>query len=387
MIRAPCRSGTSRSARLPAALLQRREVVPSEQAPVPTIGAMAVTDGFVDAILASPLGVTLLARLETRARYPEGRGLVLDTAPESVVAAAEAVRDMSFGELVELAVLTGELDVGPWIPDAAQTAAAAYRHAEERVPIAQALNDRFVTELHEPIERHAQQWWSTAELPVDRLAPLFWDFDHVYGAGQFTWAGLWTVSDPPEVAQEQLVDAWELYGGPISRWRLPVRPEARIFEVHRPADWAHLVMEHPRAAEPRQESWELPGVNQRPSEVTTLAAVPGQRAARTTVRLHLVPDWRSVADHYDGVHLSWAGFITAEGCITDLDDHDVAMLRYWFSERTHWLADAFGEPQPAAMPVLPTRVAQGGRDVPVDLRSDRERRRRDEHALLRLLGR
>lgn len=63
-------------------------------------------------------------------------------------------------------------------------------------------------------------------------------------------------------------------------------------------------------------------------------------------------------------------------------------LRYWFSERTHWLADGFGEPQPAAMPVLPARVARrGGSDVPVDLRSDGERRRRDEHALLRLLGR
>jgi hypothetical protein len=165
---------------------------------------MAVTDGLVEAILESPLGVTLLARLESRVRNPEGRGLVLDTAHDSVMAAAEAVARMTFGDFVQLSVLTGELDVGPWIPDAPETAAAAYRHAEARAPIAQALNDRFADALHQPIHRHGQQWWTTAHLPLDRLAPLFRDYENVYGAGQFSWAGLWTVSDPPDVAHEQL---------------------------------------------------------------------------------------------------------------------------------------------------------------------------------------
>ncbi len=225
------------------------------------------------------------------------------------------------------------------------------------------------------------------DLPVDRLAPLFRSFENVYGAGQFSWAGLWTVSDPPDVAHDQLIDAWELYGGPISRWRLPVLPEARVLEVHRPSDWTQLVTDHPRDAASHSESWELPGVNQRPTALSALTAVSGQRATRTTIRRHLVPDWRSVADRLDGVHLSWAGFITAEGCITDLGGGDVTMLRYWFSERTHWLADVFGEPKPAPAPVLPSRLEQGGRDGPVDVTSDLERQRRDGRALLQLLGR
>ncbi len=62
------------------------------------------------------------------------------------------------------------------------------------------------------------------------------------------------------------------------------------------------------------------------------------------------------------------------------------MLRYRFSERTHWLADVFGKPEPAAAPVLPTRLAQGGRNGPVDVTSDLERQRRDARALLQLLG-
>jgi hypothetical protein len=146
-------------------------------------------------------------------------------------------------------------------------------------------------------------------------------------------------------------------------------------------------MDHPREKAVRQESWELPGVNQRRSELSALTAVSGQRAARTTIGRHLVPDWRSVADRYDGVHLSWAGFITAEGCITDLGGSDVAMLRYWFSERTHWLADVFGKPEPAPAPVLPDRLARDGSDGPVDVTSNVERRSRDARALLQLLGR
>ena len=346
-----------------------------------------MTDGFIDALLASPVGVTLLARLETRAMRPEGRALVLESTPDSVAAAVEAVERMSFGELVEVAVLAGMLDVGPWVPQAADTAAAGYRHAHARAPIAESLDDRFATALHEPIGRQAQQWWTTRDLRVDRLAPLFRDYEQVYGAGQFSWAGLWTVTEPPDVAHEQLVDAWELEGSPISRWRLPVLPEAQVLEVHRPSDWARLVMEHPREAATHQESWELPGCNQRRSELGALTAVPNQRAARTTMRRHLVPDWRSVAERFHGVHLSWAGFITAEGCITDLAGGDLTMLRYWFSERTHWLADVFGEPEPAPAPVLPTRLAQRASERPVDVRSDAERQRRDALALRRMLGR
>lgn len=346
---------------------------------------MAVTDGFVDAVLESPLGVALLAELETQVRYPAGRGLVLETDPGSVSAAAEAVSGMSLGALVELAVLTGWRDVGFWIGDAAQTVAVAYRQAEARAPIAEALDDRFRAALHEPMEHETQQWWTTQRHRADQLAPLFRNYERVYGAGQFTWAGLWTVSDPPEVAHAELAAAWELHDGAVSRWRLPVLPEARVLEVHRPADWARLVREHPRAAVSGQEGWELPGPNQQRSDASMLAALRGQRAARTDVRRHLVPDWRSVAEHYDGVHLSWAGFITAEGCISDLDSGDVTMLRYWSSERTHWLADVFGEPEPAPA----VRYAEGAAhsDIPIDVRSNPDRRRRDEEALRQLLDR
>ena len=346
-----------------------------------------MTDGFVEAILESPVGVALLARVEARVRQPEGRGSVLDTKRDAVLAAAEAVGRMSFGELLEVVMLAGMLDVGAWMSDAPATAAAAYRHAEARAPIAQALNDHFGPALHAPLDRDAQQWWTNEHLRVDQLAPLFGKFEDVYDAGQFTEAGFWTVTDPPEIAHAELIGAWELYYGPIGRWDLPVLTQARVFEVHRPADWARLVVEHPRAASLHVTGWELPSINQRPAELSALIAVHGQRAARTSIRRHLVPDWRSVAGRYDGVHLSWAGFITAEGCITDLDAGDVTMLSYWFSERAHWLADVFEKPQPAPEPSWPTTRLPDGSVPTVDVRTDGQRRDRDAHALDRLLGR
>ena len=128
---------------------------------------MAAADGFVEAMTASPVGATLLAALESRARRPEGYALSLDTSPMSVASAVEMVETMSFGAFADLAVLTGALYVGPWISDAPSTAAAAYHHAAERLPIAQAVAEHFGEELHAPLNHTAQQWW-TDGAPGDR---------------------------------------------------------------------------------------------------------------------------------------------------------------------------------------------------------------------------
>jgi hypothetical protein len=115
-----------------------------------------------------------------------------------------------------------------------------------------------------------------------------------------------------------------------------------------------------------------------------LLAVDGQHGVRTAGR-QLVPDWDAVAADVDGVHLSWAGFVTAEGYVSDLDGGEVTMLRYWFSERTLWLRDVFGEPVPLGAPHSDIPDVEVGADVRYDasrreddlsvLRSQRGRRR------------
>lgn len=87
-------------------------------------------------------------------------------------------------------------------------------------------------------------------------------------------------------------------------------------------------------------------------ELAELIATAGQQAVSPDPWLtHVVPDWPAVAAHDDGVHLSW-GLHTAEG-FGDWSDGIVTMLRYWMSERTLWLAEVFGEPEPLGSPVSP----------------------------------
>ncbi len=314
---------------------------------------VAVIDGFVDAVMASPLGVSWLAVLEAGRRddYDGWSATSPRADPASVAAAVDLIGEMSFGRLVDAAVFAGLVESGPWMSDAPAKIAAAYRQAERRAPIAEAITDRFSEQLHAPIDFGDQQWFTDGSPGLVSRQPLFGRFDDVEGAGEFPSAGLWTATDPPPEVIVEMVGSWEYETGPISRWWLPVRAEVRVFEIHRPADWARLVSAHLRHAGPHG-GWELPGINQHRTELAPLLACPEQRAARASVRRHVVPDWQSVAGQHDGIHLSWAGFITTEGCIVDLADGDVTMLRYWFSERTLWLADAFGEPRSAPDPQI-----------------------------------
>jgi hypothetical protein len=346
-------------------------------------------DGFVDALIAAPVGAALLALVEgtVRSDLPWWE-LPSDSDPDDVRLAADQVRTWSFGALATAAVSASYLHTGPWMSSAPAVAATAYRHAEARRAIADAIASSFGVALHRPVDLDAQEWWHSrvgSSALVNQ--PRFRSFEDVYGAGQFTWGGLWTVTGPPPEVHADLIGAWELDPDPVSRWRLPVSAHARVYEIHRPEDWVNLVAGHPavaRGGAEGWEGWELPGPNQRPKELASLLAHPDQRAARTAIRRHLVPDWRGVAADYDGVHLSWAGFLTSEGCVTDVGDGDVVMLRYWFSERTHWLADVFGEPEPLDAPYFdPDQTTL----TTVDVRTDAVRRHDDERVLAGQLGR
>jgi hypothetical protein len=97
-----------------------------------------------------------------------------------------------------------------------------------------------------------------------------------------------------------------------------------------------------------------------------------------------VPDWRSVAEEWDAVHLSWAGFLTGEARVADLSEGGVAMIRFWLGERVLWLRDCFGEPEPMARLALAEHPPNGVRSV--DAGSD-PWRERDRTWLTTMLGR
>lgn len=80
-------------------------------------------------------------------------------------------------------------------------------------------------------------------------------------------------------------------------------------------------------------------------------------------------DWEAVAADWDGIHLSWAGYLTADGTLMVLGQGDVTMLRNWGSERTVWLSpvllDAAPLPVPAELLDDPSQVTD--RDWAADL--------------------
>ncbi len=177
-----------------------------------------------------------------------------------------------------------------------------------------------------------------------------------------------------------------MYPGPISRWRLPVPPEARIYEIHTQADWARLVTAYPRHPARSHSSWELPGVNQHVAVIRELMQASSGRAARTDVVVVMPDRWRVAAD-YDAVHLGRIGVLASEGhvaAVPELGPSAVTMLRYWSSERTLWLRGVFGDPLLLTASVLSGRI-NGDRGI--DDTTDERRRDDDRVVLNAVLGR
>ena len=149
--------------------------------------------GFEVACVDSPAGVALLAALEARERNDVSWfDPPADSSPAAVEAAVRAVGSMSFGDLCSVAVDAAESLVGPWASRAAEAAAAAYRYAAARRPIAAVIGERFDRELHAPMDPDSQQWWTSATRgdPATDRRRLFQNYREVYGNGEFTWAGL-----------------------------------------------------------------------------------------------------------------------------------------------------------------------------------------------------
>lgn len=343
---------------------------------------MAAMVPAVDDILAAPVGVALLDRLELAERGVFSPfDALTDSDPGSVGRAVETVRTMAVAQLVHTALDAADRLAGPWVGGAPDNLALAYELASARRPIAEALWERLRESLTGPMDARAQEHWLSRREPERTVARGFVDFSCVYGNGEFTWSGFWTASRPPREIHDDLVRAWEMAPGPISRWHMPIAAGARVWAIDRPSDWVRLVETFPKVATRPHAGWELPGPNQHRSDVARLASIPEQHAVRTMLDRQVLPDWAAVARGYDGVHLSWAGFITTEGYVSDLDDRGATMLRYWSSERTLWLRDVFGEPETLEAPLLTGDVRDAlGTDVTRD-NDDRAASDREEIAL------
>ncbi len=148
------------------------------------------------------------------------------------------------------------------------------------------------------------EWWSHPPHGLSTSTRAFGD------AGPY---GLWLVEDAL---------GWEA----ATAWRLEIDPSARIYEIDCAGAWAALCLEFPLVVTAsRRHDW-----------------------YRTTGRAGpwVIPDWSLVADHYDGVHLTIAGYLAA--ATTAIEAGDAAsVIAGWGPDATWWFNDTarpVGEP-------------------------------------------
>lgn len=362
-----------------------------------------MTVDFVEALTEAPLGVALLAEIESQA-WPRWRRRDAESDAEAVELAVNWVEEASVGEVLRLAVWVGDSHVSPWNSDAPVGLAAYYRCAEIRRPIAAAVGQKCGDVLHAPMDTEGQEWWTTDQSP--RVS------------GSLEIGGLlWTVSRlPPEVHDEILL-AWEFHYPPTSRWQVEIEGRPRVKEIHRPSDWVKLVERWPDADAPMCERFGDNWAFKSPRPPTPrpllsrllstrrrrlrrdphdpdahnreLLNTPGQHAAYLVPTRLVGVDWHAAAEHYDAVHVSWAGFLTTEGYVSDLADGSVTMLRGFASERTLWLTDRFAVPVPASPLDAPEGLTEEGacRDLGINVAEDDSRAAWDMINLEVLLGR
>jgi hypothetical protein len=104
-------------------------------------------------------------------------------------------------------------------------------------------------------------------------------------------------------------------------WAVGIDPDARVYEVHEPGDWGRLAATHPRdVTASRRHDW---------------SGWTGREGR------WILPDWRSVAAQWDGVHVSVAGYLSTAGMAVESGGGSATLLAGWDADQTLWLRDVF----------------------------------------------
>ncbi|MGC0363836.1 hypothetical protein ABH922_001820 [Rhodococcus sp. 27YEA15] len=124
-----------------------------------------------------------------------------------------------------------------------------------------------------------------------------------------TPAGLWFVEDGMD--PESVVTT-----------KTSVPGSAHVYEIDSAHAWAELCRRFPLevTAQKRHDWYRTTG-----------------RAGRW-----VLPDWSQTAEHYDGVHLTVAGYLAAAGTAIDVDDETASVIAGWAPGETYWFTDAVG---------------------------------------------
>ncbi|MDA8313215.1 MAG: hypothetical protein M0Z46_21885 [Actinomycetota bacterium] len=130
--------------------------------------------------------------------------------------------------------------------------------------------------------------------------------------------GFWTSRAVSPVPALHLVCAEETADERVVVWSLGIVWGARILEIRAPADWARLV--------------EIAPVEVTVSRLGDWRTWTGHEGP------FYLPDWRVVAEHFDGVHMTVGGYLATRSVAVPVAD-GYSVLAGWDPDATLWLRD------------------------------------------------
>lgn len=130
--------------------------------------------------------------------------------------------------------------------------------------------------------------------------------------------GFWTSRAMPPVPALHLVCAEEPSGERVVVWSLRIASDARVFEIRAPADWARLV--------------EIAPVD------VTMSRLGDWRTWTGHEGPFYLPDWRVVAEHFDGVHVTVGAYLATRSVSLPVAD-GYSVLAGWDPDASLWLRD------------------------------------------------
>jgi hypothetical protein len=180
----------------------------------------------------------------------------------------------------------------------------------------------------QPLRRDSQVWICAQPIRCGSGLPFVTSYGHRWDATAPAAALVTSTSMPRLPAMALLSDqnrppALRTPPPSLSAWRVSVKPDAPIAEVHSPDDWTALVLRYP-------------------SHRTDRCLAPHLDAAWPDSSLTWTVDWRALSRDYVGVHLSVAGWLTATSRVLALPDgRGHTICEGWPTEATAWFRPAF----------------------------------------------
>jgi hypothetical protein len=164
---------------------------------------------------------------------------------------------------------------------------------------------------------HSEPFEDSAGRPVDwrRVSGAWWSAP-IASPGAHTARSFGQPPLPVGLVWVEDAFAWST----ATSWQVRPASGVRVLELRGPQDWVETVRRYPlevTATAKRGDWWRTTGRDGR----------------------WAMPDWPAVADDWDAVHLTVAGYLTTAGRALPVDGELATVLAGWPPDATFWLAD------------------------------------------------